>query len=104
MEITRIFQTWYDSIRTKENQIRLSNSMNQVRKMRMTKHRSFHNMVLENLKNISELQAHAFAYWISTGNLCSVNPINKTYPNVTLTCINPLLNLGKYIFLGYTMF
>ena len=78
--------------------------MNQVRKMRMTKHQSFHNMVLENLKNISESQAQAFAYWISTGNLSSVNPINKTYPNVTLTCLNPILNLGKHILLEYKMF
>jgi hypothetical protein len=73
--------------------------MNEVRKIRMTKYESFHSMVLENLRNISELQAEAFAYWISTGNLCNVNPINKTYPNVTLTCINPMLNSGKHIFL-----
>ena len=62
--------------------------------MRMAKYQSLYNSILNRLKTISKLQLEAFNYWITKGNLSHINPNTEIYPNVSLTCLNPMLKMG----------
>ena len=95
MEVSNIYSTWYESIKTREKQIDLLNSMNKNRERRMAKYDSFFYSILNNLKITSDSQTDAFEYWITRGNLLHLEKDVIKYPNVTLTCAYSMVNYGK---------
>ena len=95
IELRSVLQTWYESIQTIDGQRRLKYSMTKIRKQRMKKHQTFFDKILLELDHVSELHANAYRHWNSLGNLVHVNPAHDTFPNVTLTCRNPMFDTGK---------
>ena len=65
---------------------------------RMDKYQSFYHSVLKGLKNVSSLQLDAFTHWITEGNISHLHPDTEIYPNVSLTCLNPMLEMGQSLY------
>ena len=97
IELRCIYQIWYESIQFLDGQNKLKYYMAKILKQRMKQHQAFFDKILVELDQVSESHANAFRYWMSLGNLVHVNPANDSYPNVTLTCQNPMFDLGKNV-------
>ena len=63
----------------------------------MKQYKTFFDRILGELDKLSVNHAEAYRYWIRRGNLVNVDSESDSYPNVTLTCRNPLFEDGKFM-------
>ena len=101
LQLKLIFETWYEAIQTIEDQNEMIYSMTSIRKSNMKHYKPFFDRILGELDKFSENHAEAFRYWMRRGNLVHIDSDSNSYPNVTLTCKNPLLEEGKCLHLFY---
>ena len=97
LELKLIFETWYEAIKTIEGQHEMIYSMTRIRKSNMKQYKTFFDRILGELDKLSVNHAEAYRYWIRRGNLVNVDSESDSYPNVTLTCRNPLFEDGKFM-------
>lgn len=90
-----IFETWYEAIKTIEGQNEMMYSMTRIRQSNMKQYKTFFDKILGELDKLSENHAEAYRYWMRRGNLVNIDSDSDSYPNVTLTCRNPLFEDGK---------
>ena len=95
LELKVIFETWYEAIQTIEYQNEMMYSMSRVRKSNMKHYKAFFDRILGELDKLSKNHAEAFRYWTREGNLVHIDSDSNSYPNVTLTCRNPLFEEGS---------
>ena len=102
LQLHEVLQAWQNSIQNQEQQNKLLRLMQQIRIGRMTQFNSFYNLVIQQLRQASTMlqqeQAKALEYWIKNGSLSNLHTDDDTFPNVTLTCINPKTVTGRKVY------
>ena len=94
LQLQLIFETWYEAIQTIEGQNEMIYSMARIRESNMKHYKSLFDRILGELDKFSKNHAEAFRYWTRRGNLVHIDSDSNSYPNVTLTCRNPLFEEG----------